>query len=193
MESRSAVKPFPLAAKGDGLLHLPAPYPTFLIKKHTLGLVSPFLSELYAVSNHVFVSKKDDPEAVCVLAKMFHNVGIGLAAKDITLERIAGIAELSLKWKCTKSLGTYPQVWLTALAEGHDGSYEPWDSWLSIGRAFGRDDVVKSVIEKHGEKLWRSRGYVDIESMKDIIDAKIIGKYRFSARMPVPVHQNNTG
>lgn len=173
----SSSRPQFLASDGDGGLHLPKPYPTFVIKKQTMSRFSPFLADLYSISNHVFISKTDDPEAVCVLAKMFHSIEISLPLDDITLERILGIANLFLKWKCTADVISDQSIlWIDKLKQLDKGFYEPWKTWISIASAFGRLEIIDAVLEKHKDKIWRTTGYTELEELRNLADSSVVGK-----------------
>ena len=173
--------PLYLTTDGDGGLHLPEPYPALVIRKEVMSRASPFLADLYTISNHVFVSKTDDPEAVCVLAKMFHGVDIVLEQDCITLESILRMANLMIKWKCSMILGNHHTLlWVDKLQQFDDRSYEPWNTWLSIGRAFGRPDIVGAVLEKHAVEVWRSAGHAELEDLQDLVDKSTVGEYNIS-------------
>jgi len=175
MDQKAVVKLIFLDLKGDGLLHLPPPHPPFKISKKIVSQSSPFLGELYETSRGVYLSRSDDPVAVMILLKIFHGVDPQVPVELITPVNVARIAALSLKWKCTQNLGTYPSLWLSILEKRGGGEHEPWIYWLKIGKAFGTEDIINSIVVKHGSTMWRDSGYDELESLKFAVHNEIIG------------------
>lgn len=166
---------FHIDPDGDGYFHLPRPNSDLLISINVMSQASPFLAELYSQSPSVFADETDDPLAIKTVVRILHGLGSGVRNDAHTVDSIVAIAALCRKWDCLQSLGDHPRSWVSTLLTQTGGVYEPWLSWLKIGRGFKRSDIVKVIFKKHGSEMWMELGHDSLESLKDFIEPEAIG------------------